>query len=217
MSDGRFVLVAAHGLRMGRGVADRRAQDDSHRAGTMTKEPTFEEQELLAETQRCAAVGMQRRELRVELGIDVAFLVSVAVLFLLPSPQPLDPLAAVLSVGVMVLAMQVSFETPFGFTVASQLAYVPMLFCIPVAYVPLVMVGIMFAQTLPGVVSGEVPRTRLLRSMANAWFAVGPSLVFAIADVRPDAAGPFILLAALAAQFVTDWIPACVFFARRFA
>jgi putative nucleotidyltransferase with HDIG domain len=65
---------------------------------------------------------------------------------------------------------------------------------------------------LPAALSGQVPKTRLLRSLANAWFSVGPALVFAIADVRPGAAGPFILLAALAAQFTTDWVAAGVYF-----
>jgi HD-GYP domain-containing protein (c-di-GMP phosphodiesterase class II) len=111
----------------------------------------------------------------------------------------------------------VSFETPFGFTVASQLAFVPMLFTIPAAFVPLVMAAVMFVQMLPAVVSGKAPKTRLLRCLANSWFSVGPALVFAIAGVRPGAAGPVLLLAALGAQFVTDWAAASAYFvlARR--
>ena len=172
----------------------------------MTKEPTLEEQQLLVDTRRRSAMKMAQRELRVELCVDAAFLAVVAMLFLLPSPQPFEPLAAILSVGVMFLAVRVTFETPFGFTVASQLAFVPMLFCIPPAFVPLVMAAVMFVTMLPAVVSGQAPRTRLLRALANSWFSVGPALVFAITDVRPTAAGPVILLAALAAQFVTDFV-----------
>ncbi|HEX3976492.1 MAG TPA: HD-GYP domain-containing protein [Solirubrobacteraceae bacterium] len=183
----------------------------------MTKEPSFEQQEQLAETRRRAAATMARRELRVELCVDAGFLAVVAGLFLLPAPQSLDPVAAILSVGVMFLAMRVTFDTPFGFTVASQLAFVPMLFCIPAAFVPLVMTAVMFVEMLPAVISGQAPKTRLLRSLANSWFSVGPALVFAIADVRPGAAGPFVLLAALAAQFITDAVAAGAFFslARR--
>ncbi|MGH2893979.1 MAG: hypothetical protein ACRDPM_12050, partial [Solirubrobacteraceae bacterium] len=169
----------------------------------MTKEPTLKEQEMLAETRRRAEAKLARRELRVELCVDLSFLAAVAVLFLLPSPQRFDPMAAILSVGVMFLALRVTFETPFGFTVASQLAFVPMLFCMPPAFVPLVMAGVMFVNMLPAVLSGQAPKTRLLRSMANSWFSVGPALVFAIANVRPDAAGPAILVAALLAQFTT--------------
>jgi HD-GYP domain-containing protein (c-di-GMP phosphodiesterase class II) len=183
----------------------------------MTREPTLEEQQQLADTRRRAAVTMARRELRIELCVDASFLAAVAVLLLLPSPQPFEPLAAILSVGVMFLAIRVTFETPFGFTVASQLAFVPMLFCMPPAVVPLVMAAVMFVQMLPAVLSGQAPKTRLLRCMANSWFSVGPALVFAISGVRPGAAGPAILVAALAAQFLTDFVAATVYFvlARR--
>ena len=183
----------------------------------MTKEPTLEQQEQLADTRRRAAVTLARRELRVELCIDAAFLAAVALLFVLPSPQGFDPLAAILSVGVMFLAIRVTFETPFGFTVASQLAFVPMLFCMPAGFVPLVMAGVMFVQMVPAVASGQAPKTRLLRCLANSWFSVGPALVFVIAGVRPADAGPALLVAALAAQFAVDWLAASVYFvlARR--
>src|SRR6185312_6536917 len=175
-------------LRDGAPAADMRAQDDSRPVHEMTKEPTLEEQQQLADTRRLAATRMARRELRVELCVDAAFLAAVALLFALPSPQPLDPVAALLSVGVMFLAIRVTFETPFGFTVASQLAFVPMLFCMPPALVPLVMAAVMFVQMLPAVLSGQAPKTRLLRCMANSWFSVGPAMVFAISGVRPDTA-----------------------------
>src|ERR1700749_2569564 len=178
MSDCRSVLVGAWGLRTGAIDADRRAQDDCRPAHTMSKEPTLAEQEQLADTRRRAAATMARRELCVELCVDAAFLGVVAALFVLPSPQPFHPVAALLTVAVMFLAMRVTFETPFGFTVASQLAFVPMLFCIPTAFVPLVMAAVMFVQMLPAVASGQAPKTRLLRSLANSWVSLGPGLGF---------------------------------------
>jgi HD-GYP domain-containing protein (c-di-GMP phosphodiesterase class II) len=178
----------------------------------MTKEPTLEQQEQLADTRRRAALTLARRELRVELCVDVAFLAAVALLFVLPSPQRFDPVAAILSVGVMFLAVQVTFETPFGFTMASQLAFVPMLFCMPAGFVPLVMAGVLFVQIALAVASGQAPRTRLLRCLGNSWFSVGPALVFVIAGVRPGDAGPALLIAALAAQFAVDWAAATVYF-----
>ena len=57
----------------------------------MTKEPTLAEQEMLAETRRRAEATKARRELRVELVVNLAFIAAVAALFLLPSPQPLEP------------------------------------------------------------------------------------------------------------------------------
>ncbi len=178
----------------------------------MTKEPTLEEQQMLAETRRRADVKKARGDLRVELGVNLAFIVVVAALFVLPSPQRWSPVGAVLSVIVMSLAVRVRFDTPFGFTVASQLAFVPMLFAIPMAFLPLAVAAVLATSILPRVLSGKIGPVRLLRSLANSWFAVGPALVFAIADVRPDAAGPLLLLVALLAQFVGDFLAAAVYF-----
>ena len=178
----------------------------------MTKEPTLEEQQMLAETRRRADIKKARGDLRVELGVNLVFIAAVAALFVLPSPQRWSPVGAVLSVIVMSLAVRVRFDTPFGFTVASQLAFVPMLFAIPMAFVPLAVVAVLATQILPRVLSGKIGPVRLLRSLANSWFAVGPALVFAIADVPPDAAGPLLLLIALLAQFAGDFLAAAVYF-----
>jgi HD-GYP domain-containing protein (c-di-GMP phosphodiesterase class II) len=178
----------------------------------MTKEPTLEEQQMLAETRRRADVKKAGGDLRVELAVNLVFIAAVAALFVLPSPQRWSPVGAVLSVIVMSLAVRVRFDTPFGFTVASQLAFVPMLFAIPMSFVPLAVAAVLATQILPRVLSGKIGPVRLLRSLANSWFAVGPALVFAIADVRPDAAGPLLLLAALLAQFAGDFLAAAVYF-----
>ena len=178
----------------------------------MTKEPTLAEQEMLAETRRRAEATKARRDLRVERVVNLAFIAAVAALFMLPSPQPWNPVAAVLTMIVMSVAARVRFDTPFGFTVASQLAFVPMLFAIPMAFLPLAVSAVLATQILPGVLAGKVGPVRLLRSFANAWFAVGPALVFAIADVRPDRAGLLLLLAALAAQFAGDFGAAALYF-----
>ncbi len=167
---------------------------------------------MFAETRRRAEAAKARRELRVELVLNVAFIAAVAALFLLPSPQPWNPVGAVLTMIVMSVAVRVRFDTPVGFTVASQLAFVPMLFVIPMAFLPLAVSTVLATQILPGVLAGKVGPVRLLRSFANAWFAVGPALVFAIADVRPDSAGPLLLLAALGAQFLGDFLAAAVYF-----
>ena len=177
----------------------------------MTREPTLEEQQMLAETRRRAEADKARHELRVELVLNVGFIAAVAALFLLPSPQPWNPLGAVLSMLMMLVALRVRFDTPWGFTVASQLAFVPMLFAIPMAFLPLAVSAVLAAHTLPGVLSGKVSPVRLMLSLANAWFALGPAFVFAVADVRPDNAGAPLLVAALGAQFVGDYLGAAVY------
>ncbi len=177
----------------------------------MTKEPTLEEQAMLADTRRRAEAAKARGEVVVELAVSLVFVAAVAGLFLLPSPQGWNPLAAILSTVVMALAIRVSFETPSGFTVASQLAFVPMLFSMPLRFVPIAVALALATQVVPGIVSGGVPVVRLMRCIANASFAVGPALVFAVAGVRPNAAGPVLLAAALAAQFAGDFLAAGVY------
>jgi HD-GYP domain-containing protein (c-di-GMP phosphodiesterase class II) len=177
----------------------------------MTTEPTLEEQEMLAATRRAADAKEPGRELRVELFINLGFVAAVTLLFALPSPQQWNPVGAVLSFVVMCVAIRVSFETPFGFTVASQLAFVPVLFCMPMAFVPIAAAAAMATQVAPAVISGKVPPFRLMRCLANGWFAVGPALVFALADVRPGAAGAPLLVAALLAQFAGDFLAASLY------
>ncbi|HXD63921.1 MAG TPA: HD-GYP domain-containing protein [Solirubrobacteraceae bacterium] len=177
----------------------------------MINEPTLEEQELFADTRRRATTAKPRGELLVDVVVNLGFVAAVGVMFVLPSPQGWNPVAALLSVAVMCVAMRVEFETPSGFTVASQLAFVPMLFAMPLAFVPLAVAAVLAAQMLPEVLAGRVPPDRLLRSLANASFAIGPALVFTIAGVRPGEAGPVLLAVALAAQFAGDFLGACAY------
>ncbi len=53
---------------------------------------------------------------------------------------------------------------------------------------------------------GSVRPSRLVKRIGNAWFAVGPVTVFVIAGVAPRHAGGWLLLAALGAQFVVDFL-----------
>jgi putative nucleotidyltransferase with HDIG domain len=107
---------------------------------------------------------------------------------------------------VLVLSMLVRIDTPFGFTVPTQLAYVPLVFVVPPALVPLVVAAAFLVAGLRGVRAGEVRLGRMLAtSPPNAWFAVGPSLVFALARTDPTHSGAGLLLVALAAQFSFDF------------
>ncbi len=102
------------------------------------------------------------------------------------------------------------FDTPIGFTVPTQLAFVPLLFAAPLALAaPAVMVAVLIVGARD-VAIGEMPPSRLLTTPSNAWFAVGPVAVFEIAGVVPAHAGAAILVAALAAQFAVDFAAAAV-------
>ncbi len=172
----------------------------------MSLAPNLTEQELLVESRQRADQRFVSHELACELALAAAFLAAVAALWLAHPPGSFDVAPALLCFGVLILATKVRFETPFGFTVATQLAFVPLLFALPGALVPIVCAAALALARIPQVISGRVPPERLLRVLPNSWFAIGPVAVFTIAGVSPAAAGPALLIAALAAQIAVDVI-----------
>jgi putative nucleotidyltransferase with HDIG domain len=171
----------------------------------MSLQPNLEEQELLADTLRQADDGLTPREIVIELLFSLAFLCTVAGLWRADPPHAVALLPSALCFLVMVVATRVRFDTPFGYTVATQLAFVPLLFALPVAIVPLAVVAAMMLARLPELISGEHPPIRLIKEVGNSWFAIGPVAVFALAGISPADAGPALLVAALAAQFAVDF------------
>jgi putative nucleotidyltransferase with HDIG domain len=178
----------------------------------MPLEPSFEEQELLAATLARVRSGMTRRDVLAEAIVGAGFVAAVAGLWWLSPPHGFAPAAAIWCTVVMVLATRVRFDTPFGFTVATQLAFVPLLFAAPVAIVPIAVVVALTIARLPDVLRGRVRMAQLLRMPANSWFAIGPAFVFALANVAPREAGPVLLIGALAAQFIGDFGASAVYF-----
>ena len=176
----------------------------------MAIELTLEDQQVLADTFARTHERMQARERVAHLLNVLTFGAGVLTLWLLRPPQNLDLVPALICTAVLALAALVRFETPFGFTVPIQLAFVPLVFSMPVAIVPLATLVALTIARLPDVFRDGMPVSRLLQSAGNARFALGPSLVFTVYGVSPIHAGAAILLDALAAQFVIDFIGSCL-------
>jgi putative nucleotidyltransferase with HDIG domain len=171
----------------------------------MSLQPSLEDQELLADTLQRAVTVVSRRELVAETAAGAGYLAAAAALWAAAPPHHVGLLGPALCLAVFVLAMRVPFDTSFGFTVPTQLAFVPLLFALPPALVPLaVVLGLALAR-VPDLVRGSTRPSRLLAAAGNSWFAIGPVAVFVIAGVTPARAGAGLLLAALAAQFVGDF------------
>ncbi len=167
--------------------------------------PSVAEQEVLADTFRRADERMSPQERRGEILIGAGFLVAVGVLCFVSPPSSFEALPAALCLVVLILATRVRFDTPFGFTVATQLGFVPLLFAMPVALVPLAVAFALAVASLPEVLARKLPPGRLLLAVGNAWFAIGPAAVFASTGTAPQDAGAALLIGALAAQFVLDF------------
>ncbi len=132
------------------------------------------------------------------------FLLAAAAIWLLDPPQSFQVWPALLCIALLAIATRVQFDTPFGFTVATQLAFIPLVFALPVALVPFAVVVALTVAALPDVYTGQVRPSRLVKKIGNSWFAIGPVAVFALAHTQPDHAGVWLLLAALVAQFAGD-------------
>jgi putative nucleotidyltransferase with HDIG domain len=142
---------------------------------------------------------------RVELSIGAVFMVAAVALAGLGGLDSSGslPVAAFYVLAVAVLS-QVRFDIGAGFTVPTQAVFVPMLFALPVAVVPLLVAAALALGMLPAVLNGNVPASRLLTVPSNSWFAWGPALVLLLAHDRSPDGRWGILLLAMAAQFACD-------------
>jgi HD-GYP domain-containing protein (c-di-GMP phosphodiesterase class II) len=150
---------------------------------------------LAAEDSRAALLGA------------LAF-VAVAVPFALltPSERTVSPAILLLLVGAYALAAHVEFEVGSGFAVPTQVVFVPMLFLLPVALVPLcVALGFLLCASVD-LLRRRVHGERALLEIFSAWHALGPAVVLALAGEPAPTWSVLPLLAlALAAQLAVDF------------
>jgi putative nucleotidyltransferase with HDIG domain len=173
-------------------------------------DPNLVEQQLLADTLERERSAMDLRELLAEVLIGAGFALAAAAIWWLDPPHAFALLPTALCVAVMALSMLVRFETPLGFTVPTQLAFVPLLFAAPVAVVPVAVVVALWLARAYDLASRRIPPSRLLKAPGNAWFSIGPVIVFAVAGTTPRHSGLPLLLLALLAEFGLDTLVATV-------
>jgi putative nucleotidyltransferase with HDIG domain len=171
----------------------------------MQLEPTVGEQALLAKTLERETTAPSTRERVADTAVNAAFLAAVAALLLAGPPHSFSILTPAVCVVVLAVATRVRFHLPSGFTVPTQLAFVPLVFTVPAAIVPVAVVVALMLARLPDVIAGRARPGRLVHCVGNSWFAVGPAAVFAVADTDPAHAGAALLLLALLAQFAVDF------------
>jgi signal transduction histidine kinase/ActR/RegA family two-component response regulator len=171
----------------------------------MLRQPSIEDDVVIAETLQRPRSPMTVRGRIAEGVVGCGFVAAVTALWLLAPPHSFAVAPAAACLLVLVLARGIRIDTPFGCTVPTQLAFIPLLFSMPVALVPIaVVVGFLLAR-IPDLVNGKLQPTRMVQAIGDSWFAIGPVAVFAIAHVSPDHAGAWLLVGALAAQFSVDF------------
>jgi putative nucleotidyltransferase with HDIG domain len=176
----------------------------------MSSAPTLREQDMLAETLQRERKPFCARDRIAEGVITGAFIAATIALWLADRPGGFALLPALVCVAVLALATRVPFHVASGFTVPTQLAFVPLVFAVPAAVVPPAVVLALVLGRLPAVVAGRTHASRLLHCIGNAWFAVGPAAVFAFSATAPEHAGGGLLALAVAAQFTGDFVASSV-------
>ena len=171
----------------------------------MLTNPTDEQQAVIADTLRRPRVTMAARERLAEGLLSIGFVAAVALLWIFSPPGNFAIGPAVVCLLVLVVAARIRIDMPFGWTLPTQLAFVPLLFAAPLAVVPVAVVVAMSIDRLPDILSGKMRPGRMVQAIPNSWFAIGPVAVFALAGTNPEAASPALLIAALAAEFAVDF------------
>ena len=171
----------------------------------MALTPNHSEQEALADTFRRDGAPMSERQALAAIAPGVLFVAVEASLLVRGATAPLHPIPILACLLVLLIAARVRIHLPFGFTVPTQLGFVPLLFAAPPALVPVLVLLVLAVATLFDVARGEISPARLVTVFANSAFSLGPAAVFVAAGVGPQRAGVALLLTALLAQFAIDF------------
>jgi putative nucleotidyltransferase with HDIG domain len=151
---------------------------------------------------------MSDRRWRAELLWGCAYLLGAASLAMFGGVGQFSTGTAAVFVLGLAIASNVRFDVGAGFTVPTQVVFVPMLFAVPPSIVPLLTVAALALGMAPKILRGGLSPTWLLTAAGNSWFALGPSAVLVSAADRRLDGRIGILLIALAAQFTVDFAAA---------
>jgi HD-GYP domain-containing protein (c-di-GMP phosphodiesterase class II) len=162
---------------------------------------------LIEERRARASAPLALRDSRVTSASALAFVVACTALQLaFPGDRHPSVVLLVLLTGGYAVASKVEFEVGIGSAIPTQLVFVPMLFLLPPAMVPLcVGIGLLFGNAATYLRRQEHPE-RALVVIASSWHAFGAALVVALAG-EPEASWSVwpVLLAAVSAQFAFDF------------
>jgi putative nucleotidyltransferase with HDIG domain len=160
---------------------------------------------LTEESRSRLAQPLRGREIAAGAIVGAPFLLVVVLLLAAGDIGRVDALDVVLFVVAGAVMGRLEFEIGAGYTVPTQLIFVPMLFVLPAAIVPLVVVVALVGDRLPDVFARRLHPQRLIVVLGDAWFSLGPAAVFVAAGIgAPDLADWPLYVLALASQFACD-------------
>jgi putative nucleotidyltransferase with HDIG domain len=173
-------------------------------------------QRLLAETRERVQHRLVPRELITDGVFAIGFLVAAYLLAALgPSGAPVSLAAPAALIVTYAVFSAASFPTGAGHAVPAQIAFVPMLLLTP-ALAPLEVAIALALYKVALAARGAISPSRVLTSIGDAWFALGPALVLVLGGVAegPQWSDWPLFAAALAAQLSLEIV---IFAARSWA
>src|SRR3954468_22292934 len=165
-----------------------------------------DEQRVIEEQRARRLQSLAHREVW-SFGLFAGGFLAVAVLMaaLLPSHRSPGIPAVLVLIAAYAASFRLDFEIGSGSAVPTQLILVPMLFVLPAGLVPLAVGAGIILGSLDEYLRGSLHLGRVVLRVVNAWHAVGPALVLALAVERgPRLSDWPLYMAALLAQFVLD-------------
>jgi HD-GYP domain-containing protein (c-di-GMP phosphodiesterase class II) len=132
---------------------------------------------------------------------------ALALPFLLGSPRSPSAVIVVALVLSYAAASCARFEIGTGLFLPTQPVFVPMLFLLPLGYVPLAVCAALFLGAAAEHFRRRLPLEQILLVPLNSWHSIGPVAVLAFAGAGRPALGDWpIYLGALGAQFGIDYL-----------
>jgi HD-GYP domain-containing protein (c-di-GMP phosphodiesterase class II) len=151
--------------------------------------------------------GMRGRNLWSALFFAAGFVVVAAILPLaVDSTRSPSPATVVALIVAYAAASQARFEVGTGLFLPTGLIFVPMLFVLPLGWVPAAISAALLVGAATDLLRRGLPLERILIVPLNSWYSIGPVAVLAIAGERDPRLSDWPLyVAALAAQCLVDY------------
>jgi HD-GYP domain-containing protein (c-di-GMP phosphodiesterase class II) len=155
---------------------------------------------------RYAEPEQARRSLITEAAAAAAFVIAALLLAALgASPRPMSVGTLAACAVAFLIAARVTFQVGSAWTRPTQLVFVPMLFVLPVQFVPLIVAGLLLIDLWPQALSGKVSLTRVFARVGDSFYALGPALVLVLAGEQTFSWSHWpVLILAFGAQVVFD-------------
>ncbi|HET9185521.1 MAG TPA: HD-GYP domain-containing protein [Solirubrobacterales bacterium] len=172
--------------------------------------PSTHAEQLFARGRSRAVSAAHGRERAVEWLAGAAFLVvAVGMALFLPHSRALQAPTLIVLVFAYVVACRAKFDIADGYTVPTELVFVPMLLLLPTPFVPLVVSFSWLLGRLIDFATGRTSVHRAFHVFGDCWHAVGPALVLLAFGAQTFSWSHWpVYVLALAAQFAFDFAAA---------